>query len=117
MCIFLPEQSCHSFLYLCILFGPLPVLQHAARYLANQDWVKGETIKTIENALVSVHHSPLRPLRALSVGSHGGEVGVSGKQLNCDGSEVWPRLLKIHSAVNQLSGLKSQRIDAAALPG
>jgi hypothetical protein len=28
------------------------VLQHAARYLANQEWVKNDSLKTVENTAV-----------------------------------------------------------------
>lgn len=30
-------------------------LQHAARYLANQEWVKSDSLKTVENTAVMVH--------------------------------------------------------------
>jgi hypothetical protein len=46
------------------------MLQHAARYLADQDWVKTDSMKTIENTAVPiiqlVAQMPLQPLQASS---------------------------------------------------
>ena len=44
LCVFTDSQE-----LLCFL-SFLP--QHAARYLANQDWVKNDSLKTVENTAV-----------------------------------------------------------------
>lgn len=36
-----------------IVYLTIFILQHAARYLGNQEWVKADSLKTVENTAVS----------------------------------------------------------------
>jgi hypothetical protein len=66
------------------------MLQHAARYLADQDWVKTDSMKTIENTAVPiiqlVAQMPLQPLQASSPPSEKApEESVPGLHCPVDG--------------------------------
>lgn len=94
------------------------MLQHAARYLADQDWVKTDSMKTIENTAVPiiqlVAQMPLQPLQASSSPSEKTPEERSG-----NGSPSEARGLASEDPPGDVSliGVPGERSIPAELPG